>query len=257
MKEPVDLLRPWSVTARAGMLVETGLRGNLAVPKVSGKTTPSWVATESAQVAPSQPTLSQIAMTPKTLGNVVVFSRQLGLQANADQFVGRELLRSIGTALDQAVLNGSGTSGQPLGILNTTGIQTQSGATLNSGAWSMKQKTSEANANDEQISFISTPAVRALLETRERATGGGRFVWQEDKVADRPAHVTTDMPSGVMACGGWALIYLGIWGSGFTLEINPYDQTGFKSGLIQARMLISCDVAVLHPSAFVKADGIT
>jgi len=52
-------------------------------------------------------------------------------------------------------------------------------------------------------------------------------------------------------------MWLGIWGSGFVLEINPYDSTGFKTGTIQARILVNLDVAVLHPAAFCKAESIT
>ncbi len=255
--EAVDILRPWSVTVRAGMLVEGGLVGDLAVPKLSQRTTPIWLSTESSQVTPSTPTLSQVALSPKTVGDVVVFSRQLAVQTNADQFVGRELLRTIGGAIDQAVINGSGAAGQPLGLLGTSGVQAQSGTTLNAGVGTMKQKSAEANATDERISFLSTPSVRQLLETRERATGGGRFVWDEDKVADRPARVSTDVPAATMICGDWSLIYLGIWGEGFVLEVNPYDPVGFKTLTIQARMLVSCDVAVLHPPAFVVATSIT
>ena len=257
VREAVDILRPWSVTARAGVVVESGLVGDVAFPKVTQKSTPVWLSTESSQATASQPTLAQVAMSPKTVGAVTVFSRQLGKQANAPRIVGRELLRTVGTTLDQAVISGSGASGQPLGLLNTTGVQTQSGATLNAGVGTMKRKSAEANVNDEAISFLSTPAVRELLEGRERATGGGRFVWDKDQVADRQAYVSTDVPTATMICGAWALIYLGIWGQGFVLEVNPFDPAGFKAGLVQARMLFMCDVAVLHPSAFVVASSIT
>jgi hypothetical protein len=121
----------------------------------------------------------------------------------------------------------------------------------------MKQKSAEANVTDENIKFLSTPAVRQLLETRERATGGVRFVWDKDQIADRPAYVSTDVPSATMICGDFSLVYLGFWGAGLFLEINPNDPTGFKSGIIQARVLVSCDVAVLHPSAFIVASSIT
>jgi HK97 family phage major capsid protein len=255
--EAIDILRPWSVTVRAGMLIESGLIGDLALPKVSGKSTPTWVNSEATQITASTPTLVQAAMTPKTVGNVIVFSRQLRIQTNAERFVARELLRTIGTAIDQAVINGSGASGQPLGLLNTSGVQTQSGTNMNAGVLTMKQKSAEANAVDEQITFLSTPAVRQLLETRERATGGGEFVWQHDQVADRRAYVSTDVPTATMISGDWGLVYLGIWGNGFVLEINPYDPAGFKAGTIQARLLVSCDVGVLHPSAFIQATSIT
>jgi HK97 family phage major capsid protein len=256
-REPVDILRPWSITARAGVMVETGLVGDQAVPKVTAKASPNWLASETSQATPSQPTLSQIAMRPKQVTALVNFSRQLSRQANADSFVRRELSRTVGTAVDQAVLNGSGASGQPLGLYNTGGVQSQSGTTLNGGTLTMKRKSAEANVEDSRIAFISTPAVRETLEGRERATGGGRFVWDGDRVADRPAFVSTDVPTATMVCGDWSNIYFGIWGEAFQLEINPFDPSGFKGGTIQGRIILSCDVAVLHAPGFVVATSIT
>lgn len=257
LQAPADLLRPWSIMGKAGIQIEFGLVGDQVVPKVTAKTTPNWLQTEGTQGTATTPTLSQISLTPKNVIGSLQYSRQFSKQANAVQFASRELLRTVGTAIDQAVLNGSGASGQPLGIIGTSGVQTQSGTTLNAGCATMKRKSAEANVTDESISFLSTPAVREILEGREKATGGGKFVWDEDQVADRPARVTTDLPTATMICGDFSLVYLGFWGSGLTLEINPYEQTNFRAGIIQARILVACDVAVLHPSALIVASSIT
>lgn len=257
VREAVDILRPWSVTARSGMFIESGLVGDIAIPKVTVKSTPVWINLEASQISPSTPNISQTVLTPRQVGAVIVFSRQLAQQANADRVVGRELIGTIGTAIDQAAINGSGASGQPLGILSTAGVQVQAGTTLNAGTATMKRKSAEANVTDESIRFISTPAVRELLEGRERATGSGRFVWDKDQVADRPAFVSTDVPTATMICGDFSLIYFGIRGQRFVLEVNPFDQISFKQGLIHGRMLVSCDLAVLHPPAFVVASSIS
>ena len=257
VQDSIDILRPWSVMARAGITIEFGLVGDSVVPKVTAKSTPSWLTTESSQAPESIPTLAQIPLTPKNAAGFLEYSRHFSKQANAPSFVARELLRTVGGSIDQAILNGSGSNGQPLGLIGTTGVQTQLGATLNAGCATMKRKSAEANVNDEGISFLSTPAVRELLEGREKATGGGKFVWDKDQVADRPAYVSTDMPTATMIAGDFSLVYLGIWGSGLFLELNPFDTTGFKQGLIQARVIVSCDVAVLHPSAFIVASSIT
>jgi HK97 family phage major capsid protein len=257
VQESVDILRPWSVMARAGIQIEFGLVGDQVIPKVSAKSTPNWLANEGSTGTESIPTLSQIALTPKNVIGFLEYSRLLSKQANASAFVSRELLRTVGTAIDQAIINGSGASGQPTGIIGTAGVQTQSGTTLNSGCATMKRKSAEANVVDEQISFLATPVVRELLEGREKATGGGKFVWDKDLVADRPARVTTDMPTGYMICADFSLVYLGFWGAGLTLEINPFEQTNFKAGIIQARVLTTCDVAVLHPPAVIVASSIT
>lgn len=257
-REAVDILRPWSVTARAGIIIETGLVGDQAIPKTTGKTTPYWLSTELSELTPSTPTVGQIALTPKTAGASLNFSRQLSKQANADAFVRRELLRTVGTAVDQAVINGTGASGQPLGLLNTPSIGTQSGTSLAfSGITTMKKTVAEANAPDESISYLSTPAVRQLLENRERITGGVSFIWDNDRVASRPAFVSTDIPSATLICGAWEAVYMGIWGEGFIVEINPFEASNFKVGTIQARVLVSCDVAILHAAAFNVATAIT
>jgi HK97 family phage major capsid protein len=254
--EAADILRPWSVTARAGIQIATGLVGDQVIPKVTGKSTPQWLATEGSEATPSQPTLAQVAMRPKDVGAVIRFSRQLARQANAEAFVRRELMRSIGTAVDQAVLAGSGAAGVPTGLLLTPGVQTQSGTTLqHAGTTAMKRMAAAANVDDERIAFLSTPAVRELLENRLRTGNGTLYVWQDDRVADRPAFVSTDVPSAVMVCGDFGNIYVGVWSEAFVLEVDPYSD--FKSARISGRVILACDVAVLHPAGFVKAEAIT
>jgi HK97 family phage major capsid protein len=248
-RDAIDILRPWSVTARAGVMIETGLVGDQAIPKVTAKATPEWLGTEASEMTPSQPTLAQVVMTPKQVGALVNFSRQLAKQANAEEFVGRELMRTIGTALDQAVLNGSGAAGQPLGLLNTAGVQSQSGTTLNAGVQTMKRLCAEANVDDARIVFLSTPAVRELLEGRERSSPSGRYVWGLDTVADRPAYVSTNMPAATMVAGDWSNIFVGIWGEAFEIQINNFDPAGFRRGTIQARIILSCPFKITSASS--------
>jgi hypothetical protein len=83
------------------------------------------------------------------------------------------------------------------------------------------------------------------------------MVWAGDRVADRPAFVTTDMPTATMVTGDFSDVILGLWGPGLTVELNPYEQTAFKAGVVQARLLISCDVIVQHPGSFCIATSIT
>lgn len=255
--EALDVLRPWSVTARAGIDSIENLRDNATLPRTTSKATGYWLSTETGQVTESAPALGAIALTPKSCGSFIEFSRNLSMQAAAEAYVRRELLRTMGTLVDAAVINGSGAAGQPLGLLNTPSIGTQSGTSLaQAGVTHMKALVAAANAPDEGISFLSTPAVRELLETRARATGLG-FIWDNDMVASRPARVSTDVPAATMICGAFSEILLALWGAGFVFEVNPYDATGFKAGIIQARVLVSVDVAIKHADAFAVATSIT
>lgn len=256
-QDVLDILRPWSVVARAGIQLLTNLTGDVSVPKVTGKATPKWLETETAEVPTSTPALQEIALTPKTVGILIQLSRRLMLQTDGEKFARRELLRSVGTAIDQACINGSGADGEPLGLLDTPGVNTEPGAAFShASAAAMKRVVAAADASDEEISFLSTPAVRELLETRERASGSG-YIWDHDHVASRPGFVSTDVPSDTLIAGAWPRLLLGLWGRGITLEVNPFDATAFKRGGISVRALVSVDVGVLHPAAFALSVSIT
>lgn len=204
------------------------------------------------------PALSQAALTPKVGIGIVQASRNFMTQAEPERWLRRELARVAGVAIDTATLNGSGASGQPLGILNSSGLSTQSGTALPWAAvLAMKKNASLANVADGSTSFISTPTVRAFLEAREKSSGNGGFIWQEDKIASCPAFASSIMPVASMISGPFAGVILGLW-SDLRIEINPFDSTLFRNGGVQIRVLVACDVAiVVDPSAFTVASSIT
>lgn len=254
-----DMLRAWSVALGAGVTVIDGLVGALAIPRVTTSPTGYAIPTEATAITESQPVLGQTVLVPKVLACYVEFSRLLAEQANAETVIRMVMLSTLGKFLDAQILNGSGASGEMQGIFNIAGTQTQSGTTLaRAGVTTMKKLSAEAGAMDRELAFVSTPAVRQLLENRENATGNAGFVWQGGAVADLSAYASNECPAASMLCGPWAQVVLGQWGPpGITLEINPYDPAGFKAGIIQARMILTADMAMLRPSAFIKSTSIT
>lgn len=80
------------------------------------------------------------------------------------KFVGRELLRTLGSAFAMAVLNGSGSAGQLNGIRNTAGVQSQSGTSLDTGTFTMVRKSSEVSAPVAER--ITSPLVRPARDRR-------------------------------------------------------------------------------------------
>jgi hypothetical protein len=66
-----DILRPWSVTARAGITIEDGLTGDNVLPITNAKATVSWMSSETASASPSTPTLSATTMQPKVAIGVI------------------------------------------------------------------------------------------------------------------------------------------------------------------------------------------
>lgn len=254
--DEADILRPWSVTARAGISIISGLTDDVAIPKGLTDPTTYWLGDESDQAEESQPTVGQIAMAPKMAGGYVRMTRQLRLQSViVDAVVQRALLGSVGKLVDMAVLAGTGADGQPLGIANTPGVNAADGMNITRAALLDVEKTS-ANAdgdNDESFAFIADTAARKVLKSRESASGSG-FLWNDNRLVDRPSHCSTVTPASTIISGPWSDVLLGTWGV-VRVEINPFD--GFRSGIVAMRLLMGCDVGVLHPAAFVKTTGVS
>jgi HK97 family phage major capsid protein len=255
--EPTDVLRPWSVVARAGMTILSGLRENFVIPRVVTASGGGWIA-EGVAAPESQPVLGQAAMTPKHVATFVEFSRQWRIQSSdsGEALLRQQLLRAVGELVDVAVLAGSGASGQPTGLHLTPGIGTQSGSSLaHAGILNMRETVLTAGGQESNLRWIGTPAVQETLGARERASGGGRFLWDDNGILGKPAAATKNAPSAALTCGDFSAAVLGIWGSALRIEINPYER--FASGGMSARVILTCDVAFPQPSAFCVATSIT
>lgn len=257
--DALQALRPWSVVMQSGCTVMPDQIDNVTIPRTITEATGYWLADENDPATESQPELGQISMMPKTCAGIVTFSHQMNLQSNIDGFLRAHLMQTIGRTLDRAALNGSGTSGQPTGIINVPGVYTHSGTGLaQSGIQTMLQNVSEAGAQDDQLAFIGTPAVRALLAQRpmyeSNLTPSPRDVWDGRSVAGFPAHATADAPTASLFLGAWQELVIAIWGAP-EISINP--STYFSTGKLQMRVMLHADVAVRHPAAFAVATSIT
>ena len=251
---PQTLLRSYSVTAQAGVTVIDGLAGNATLPIVTARPTITWAPDEITQLSNTAATIAQVAVAPKHAAALTVASGQLLRQSPyAESLIREQLLEAAGLALDTAVLNGSGANGQPLGILNTTGIGSQLGTDLaNPGVVAMKKLVADSGARDERMVFIGATGVRELLEKRERGSGLG-FVWDNQRVASLPAYATTTMPAASLVCGEFSKALAAVWG--VQVLADPYSE--FRSGKVQFAVRLLVDVAVAQAAAFCKSVSIT
>jgi HK97 family phage major capsid protein len=120
--EIVQAFFPVSAVTQAGAVFETQ-SGNLAVPRQVTTETASWLA-ETDTVTESTVLLGQATAMPKRASVLLTYTRQLNVQSDVGQFVQENGLRALGTAVDKACLTGSGIVGEPLGILNMSGVST-------------------------------------------------------------------------------------------------------------------------------------
>jgi HK97 family phage major capsid protein len=256
--EPVDILRTYSVTAAAGITVLSGLRENLTLPRVSAAPSGGWIAEDGvSQYTESQPTIGSTSMTPKHVATLVDYTHTMNRQVEIlEPFLRQQMFGKIGQLIDTAFFAGSGSSGQPSGLLLQANIGTQAGAAFDDAdAIAMRATALTAGAREDALQWVGPPAVQALLAARFREAGSGRRLWESDGILGRPANASTLAPASTLVAGDFSKAIFGLWGAGFKLEIDPY--TAFTTGKLTARVVVSLDFAFPMPSAFVVATSVS
>jgi HK97 family phage major capsid protein len=258
----IEMLRNRSVAFRMGVRRLSGLNGSVTVPRQSAAATAYWLANEGTQITESQQTFVQMALTPKTVGAYTEVSRQLLLQSSpgAEGIVTDDLAQQVALAADLAVLNGSGASGQPLGIIGTAGIGSVSGTSLAAaGVLEFQTDVATSNVTPMRPGYVTTPVVAGLLMIRpELPTTGTTRLWAgnvwDGAMFGMPAMTSNQMPTANMLFGDWQEVVVGEWGV-LEVEVNPY--ANFQAGIVGVRAIYSMDVGVRRPFAFSLATTIT
>lgn len=252
-----------SVTGRLGATRLTGLVGDAVVPRVAASATGYWLSTETEAPTESTATLDELAMTPKTVGALVELSRKLVKQASpsVENLAMADLGGVLAQAVDAGAINGTGTLGQPLGVLNTSGIGAFTGTSLDLAALTNAQvdvATSGAIVRGDSLGYATTPAVGAVLKARQRFTGVDRALWEgavhEGEVEGVRAMSSTNVPTASMIYGDWSQLLIGEWGV-LDIRTNPFQN--FKAGIVAIRAFWSIDTGLRHRSAFSVASSIT
>lgn len=256
-----ELMRNISFAFRMGVQRLTGLRDNVAIPRQSAAATAEWLTSETDSPTESQQTFVQLLMTPKTVSAYTELSRQLLLQAtmDAEGLVNSDLAAVAALAVDAAVLNGSGASGQPEGLDNTTGIGAVTGTSLDyAGVLNFQEDVAAGNIMPMAGGYVTTPAVASLMMQRVKFTGTASPLWEgnlwEGNMVGFNAMSTNQVAAANMYFGDWSKAIVGEWGV-LEVETNPY--ANFPAGIIGVRAMYSVDVGVRYPAAFSRAQSIT
>lgn len=248
----IDLLRNRMVIQRLGATVLNGLVGNIAIPRQTSGATAYWVA-ESGAPTESAQAFDQVTMTPKTIGAFTDYSRKLLLQSSLDveAFIRMDLARVIGLEIDRAALYGNGSSNQPRGVDQTSGINTKNfaaAAPTFAEIVGMETEVAADNADIGSLAYLVNATGRGGLKTTEKASGTAQFVWEQgNTVNGYRCEVSNQVASGDFWFGNWADLVLGFW-SGLDLTIDPF--TSSTTGTVRVVGLQDLDVAVRHPESF-------
>ena len=250
----IDVLRNASSVMRAGARMMNGLSGDVKIPKKLTAASAAWIATEGGASSESEMTVGSVSMTPKTLGAYTDITRQLMIQSSMDveALVRDDLAQALALAIDLAGLEGSGSSGQPTGILNTSGVnQVTNFAAANptfAEAVTLETALADDNALMGNLAYILPSSMYGALKTTEKASGTAQFVVEPGgTINGYNALVSNQGTAGNMYFGNFSDLLVGMFG-GLDIVVDPY--TNSTSGTVRIVALQSCDVAVRHAQSF-------
>lgn len=255
----IDLLRKRMVMSALGATMLNGLVGNIAIPRQTAGATAYWVA-ESGSPTEGQQAFDQVTMSPKTVGAFTDYSRKLLLQSSIDveNFVRMDLTKQIGLEIDRVSLYGTGSSNQPLGLKNLSGINTvdfAAAAATYAEIVSMETQVAADNADIGTLAYLVNARGRGALKTTEKASNTAQFIWGTDNMVNGYRCEVSNQVEGTAAStedhffGNWADALIGFW-SGLDLTVDPY--TGSTSGTVRVVALQDVDVAFRHPESFCR-----
>jgi HK97 family phage major capsid protein/HK97 family phage prohead protease len=288
--EFIEALRNNSIMLGLGVRTMTGLVGNVAIPRRASVASTYYLGTETTAITQSESTFDQVTLSPKNLAALSKYSRQTLLQGTPgiEQLVRRDITDGINLGIDLGVLNGSGSSGQPEGIMQTTGIGsvalgTNGGPITVESLVDLEEQVLIDNGalNRDNIAYVTNAKVLAELKKLRAGgstTGDGTFLVNNQldalgrgatptAVNGYPLYVTNQVPSNLtkgsssgvcsaMLMGDFSQAMVGFWGNGLEITVGE-DSDDFSKALTSVRGIVTYDVAVRHPESFAAILDIT
>ena len=263
-------LRGMMLGEKLGVRYINGLRGNVAI--VTGGADAAWVAEEGAATK-AKPAYTKKVLSPKRLQVLQGITYDLLHQStkDVDRLIMEDMVKAHAAALDAAIFAGSGSSGQPTGVLNASGVNTVAIDTDGGPityALLVQMETESGIDNgliDGTLAYVSNAKVQGKMKTIPQIAGYPVYLLNDGKVNGYPFFMTNAVPSNLTkgstsgACSGaifgpWSEVLVGGWG-GLQFIIDPY--TAKQNGVLEISAMAYHDVLVRHPEAFSVIKDIT
>ena len=250
-----------------GARVMTGLKGNVAIPKLSAETTNTAFVAEGGAPTEGAATFAQVTMTPKTLASYVDCSRKLMLQSDpsVEAVLRNDIISQFARKIDSVAINGGG-SNEPSGIIpgvpsgNVVAMGTNGLAPTYAKIVELIKAVDVSNAMGGNPSFLTNPKVVAALRTIAKQSGGaeGNFIMEAASdilgynIASTtlvPSNLAKGTGSNLSAAifGDFTNVMLGFW-SGVDVVVDTSSLS--TSGGTRLAFFQDLDVGIRHGEGF-------
>jgi len=259
-----DRFRPSLRVQSMGAMVMANLTGFLDLPNLASSGAAAWVD-ENGDATRSAVAFEKVSMGPKTITGEYRLSRRLMLQSGAsiEDLLRRDLGFLLAQGLDLAAINGSGSNSEPLGILNTPGVENIGAVTLVSNGFvdSTSDLIGALELDDVTGTgaFLTNPTV--MKQVRKLRDADGHVFTTAELFHNQRVESSTQVPTNIgsggnksaLIYGQWGELVLGYW-SAVDILINPYHPDVASNGGALMHAFLDADVAVRHTDAFAFAE---
>ena len=263
----IDALRSRLVFSDLGTRFLSGLKGDVAIPKMTAAATAGFVAENNA-VAEQNQTFGQLTLSPKSLGAFTDMSRLLMIQSDpsVEAIIRDDLLNAIAQKIEQVAIKG-GASNEPDGILETTGIGSVAIGT-NGGAatWgSVVDLVKEVEADNaglsaDSMAYLTNSKVKSHLAQTAKVSSTDSVQILNDPWSSLYGYnmaVTNNVPSDLtkgtgsalsaLVFGDFSQLIIGMFSSADVL-VDPY--TNSATGAVRVRVMQEMDLGVRNAQSF-------
>jgi HK97 family phage major capsid protein len=251
------------------------IHGNLSIPRMDTTSAVGWVGETSNGVV-TQPSFGEVNMRAKKLKAITPISNTLLNESgvNLEGWIAEDLMRKTQIALDEAMLNGTGSQYQPLGLANNPNIQTAGGSTTALALTTPNDLVAlleQENVRLENVHWLLNPIGESWL--RNKAFSSGPFAWSDEMARtgklrgfDFHSSSTVKFTKATAPAKDYADFWLGDFAEmmfgiarDITIEIsregsfssNGQTVSAFDQDLTLIRLITECDFACRQPKAFV------
>ena len=272
----IDALLANTLIDKLGVRRVPLVHGNLSIPRMDTVSAISWGGEETIGDT-TQPTFGEVNMRAKKLFAKTAITNTVIRESGVDVegWIAEDLFRNARIALDVALLKGTGTQNQPLGLKNNPNIQTSGSSSTAFGVDTpndMEALLEQANVPMENVKWLLSPKGKSWIKSTKFTTGP--FAWATEMATQKTLNgyefltsTTVDYSKQTAPTSDYADFWLGDWSQllfGISKDIsievsrdgtfvsNGQTISAFDRDLTLIRLISEVDFASRHPEAFLR-----
>jgi HK97 family phage major capsid protein len=264
----IDRVRAAARVTEAGATIVPVLSDKHSLPRLATGVAGTWRA-EASAVNQDTPGFERVTFAPKTLAVLVKLSFELAedMAPQSEGMIENEIFQALGLQLDLAALRGSGTSNQPQGIRNQSGVTIQSlganGATPTNWDPLVDAVAGVEGRNITPDAAILAPrseqTLAKLKDTTNQPLQPPDYVRRLPRLTSNqiPLNLTqgTSTDTSEIYVGRWADCLIGLRG-GIGVRMKTLDQRFADTMEIGLLAWIRADIQLAHPESFQVVTGV-